>query len=129
MSEENTKLKVKDLPESERKELLEEMLKVGLKGVLENYQVETARQKIAEKKAANGDGEQNNQDGEQNAGNGEQNSQGGENSDVPEQKNPEENEQVEPAKVVKNNAVKTFCHICYGEVQKGVCTKCGFVFN
>lgn len=142
MSEEKeTKLKVKDLPESERNELLKEMEAAGLRGVKTEYQVETAKAKIEEwKKSQNaetneqtgendgqqttsensGGNEQNVGDGEQKTGNGEQT---GENvSKTTENVN-------KTTKNVKKPAKKLICHICYGEVKNGVCTKCGFTLK
>lgn len=131
---ENEKLKVKELPEEEKQALLAEMKAANLGGALTEYQVKTAREKIAAVNAAkngnngeqtSGGNEQNNGDGEQTPGENEQNNGDGEQT-------PGENEQKEdnkqPEKVVKNEKL-AICHICREPVKNGVCTGCGFTFK
>lgn len=59
MSEE-TKTKVKDLPETERAELIKQMELAGCLGNLGEYKVETAKTKIEEWQKSQGDAEENN---------------------------------------------------------------------
>ena len=119
---ENEKLKVKELPEEEKQALLAEMKAANLGGALTEYQVKTAREKIAAFNAA------------KNGGNGEQTS--GENKtevivagdggvhNVPN----ETPDNKQPEKVVKNEKF-AICHICREPVKNGVCTGCGFTFK
>lgn len=131
MSEENTKLKVKDLPESERTELLLRMEQAGCRGIKTEYSVETAKAKVAEWQA-----KQNTEDcknaGEN--GNGEQNVQNV--NETPENVNetPENvNEMPENVNETAKNDKKTkktlICHMCRRVVINGVCTGCGFTLK
>lgn len=133
MSEEQTRLKVKDLPESEQKELLQEMEAAGLQGIKIEYKVETAKAKIKEWK------ERTQQAGKTNESeqtiqevntNGEDVNKPAESvNKTPENVNGTTKTLNKTTKEVKNPAKKLICHICYGEVINGVCTKCGYTLK
>lgn len=128
MGNDEEKLKVKQLPESERKELLAEMEKAGLRGVKEEYKVITAKAAIEKWKAGQATGDSSNK-GEQ-SGKNEESSKNTENVI----KNTENvNETVENVnnntKIDKKEQKPLICHICRGEVYDGVCSKCGYTLK
>ena len=145
MSENETKLKVKDLPESEKKALLEEMAAAGLRGALTEYSAEKAKLKVEEwKKSQQGendgenDGEQppadDKNDGEnkdeQNGKDDEQNGQDDEqNGQNDEQKAENVNKEPEKVNKPKKQEKQLICYVCYGLVENGVCKKCGQKFK
>lgn len=121
MGNDEEKLKVKQLPESERKELLAEMEKAGLRGVKEEYKVITAKAAIKKWKAEQSPGDNSNK-GEQS----------GKTEDV--NKNTENvNETAENVnkntKTDKKEQKPLICHVCRGEVYNGICSKCGFTLH
>lgn len=147
MSEE-TKLKVKDLPESEKTKLLLLMEKAGLRGAKTEYNVETAKAKVKEWQETHPEGNDDNSGkDEQNTENGEQNGENVNKTPETVNKNTEnmnENTKNEnkpanagmslspagntPAPAVKKEKT-LICHMCRGEVINGVCTKCGFTLK
>ena len=141
MSENETKLKVKDLPESEKKALLEEMAAAGLRGALTEYSAEKAKLKVEEwKKSQQGksDGEQppadDKKDGEnKDEQNGKDDEQKGQNDEQKGQNDEQKAENVnkEPEKVnkPKKQEKQLICYVCYGLVENGVCKKCGQTFK
>lgn len=128
MGNDEEKLKVKQLPESERKELLAEMEKAGLRGVKEEYKVITAKAAIEKWKAGQTTGD-----------NSDENEQSGENNESSENTENVNNDTENVNKTAENvnNNTKTdkkeqkplICHICRGEVYDGVCSKCGFTLK
>lgn len=107
MSDEN--LKVRDLPEEEKKELLAQMQEAGCKGFYLDYKVITAKQKIYEYKNKNTEAKPQNEEIE-----------------IETSKN-ESNVENKQQDIIQEKIKETkICHICRTPRTGDVCPTCGF---
>lgn len=116
------KLKVKDLPQEEQQALIREAKELKIGGVLTGFTVDSLKQKIADKKALNGDGETPAEEKDETPAEEENKDEENGDGETPV-------EEKDETSFNNQKVTSGVCHICRSRVEDGVCTGCGFRFQ